>query len=120
MFLPEDGVLFCGDLLFVGCHPYLGHGFPDSWLSILDELKEMKVDVCVPGHGHVGGFEDLTLMKQYISALMENARMVHERGGSADDAAEVPIPEMFKDWILERPFYGMNMRFLYKQLLNSD
>ncbi len=120
MFLPEDGVLFCGDLLFAGCHPYLGSGYPDSWLSILDELREMNADVYVPGHGHVSDVEDLTLMKQYIGILMENARMVHESGGSADNAAEVPTPEMFRDWILERPFYCVNMRFLYKQLLNSD
>ena len=110
MFLPEDGVLFCGDLLFAGCHPYLGDGYPDSWLSILDLLKEMNADVLIPGHGHVGDVEDLTLMKQYICILMENVRMVRERGGSAENAAEVPVPDIFIDWILERPFYGVNMR----------
>jgi len=118
MFLPEDGVLFCGDLLFAGCHPYLGDGYPDSWLSILDRLKEMNADVLIPGHGHVGDVEDLTLMKQYICILMENVRMVRERGGSAENAAEVPVPDIFIDWILERPFYGVNMKFLYKRLLN--
>ena len=118
LFLPDEGVLFCGDLLFAGCHPYLGDGYPDSWLSILGELKEMNADVYVPGHGPVGDVEDLTFMKQYIGALMENAMMVFDRGGSAENAAEVPVPDIFKDWILERPFYSVNMRFLYKRLLN--
>lgn len=119
LFLPDEGVLFCGDLLFIGCHPYLGDGYPDSWLSILGELKKMNADVYIPGHGHVGDVEDLTLLKQYIGMLMENARKVFEWGSSADNAAEVPVPDIFKDWILERPFYGVNMRFLYKQYVNS-
>jgi len=120
LFLPEDGVLFCGDLLFAGCHPYFGDGYPDSWLSILDTLMEMKADVYIPGHGKAGDVEDLKLMKQYIGILMDNARIVHEGGGSADDASEVPVPEMFKNWILERPFYGLNMRFLYNLRLKSN
>jgi cyclase len=30
LFLPEDGIIFMGDLLFVGCHPYLGDGDPTN------------------------------------------------------------------------------------------
>jgi glyoxylase-like metal-dependent hydrolase (beta-lactamase superfamily II) len=119
LFLPDERVMFCGDLLFAGCHPYLGDGYPDSWLMILDQLKEMNAEVLIPGHGYVGAPEDLALMREYIVSLMNNVRLIHEQGGSADDATDVPVPESFKDWILDRPFYSMNMRFLYKQFKTS-
>ena len=119
LFLPDEGVMFCGDILFAGYHPYLGDGYPDSWLMILDQLKEMNAEVLIPGHGHVGAPEDLALMIEYIVSLMNNVRLIHEQGGSADDATDVPVPESFTDWILDRPFYSMNMSFLYKQFKAS-
>ena len=119
LFLPDEGVMFCGDILFAGCHPYLGDGYPDSWLMILDQLEKMNAEVLIPGHGHVGAPEDLVLMIEYIVSLMNIVRLIHEQGGSADDATDVPVPESFTDWILDRPFYSMNMSFLYKQFKAS-
>ena len=105
--------------MFAGCHPYLGDGYPDSWLMILDQLEKMNAEVLIPGHGHVGAPEDLALMRKYIVSLMNNVRLIHEQGGSADDAIDVSVPESFKDWILGRPFYSMNMSFLYNQFKAS-
>ena len=31
MLLPENGIAFLADLLFVGFHPYLSDGNPDDW-----------------------------------------------------------------------------------------
>lgn len=117
LFLPQEDVVFCGDLLFVRCHPYLGDGDPDTWLSTLDRLENLAATVYVPGHGPVGKREDLEKMRLYIRTLTQQANKVVARGGTVEDAAAHPIPEPFADWILAQPFYEANMRFLYGRLV---
>lgn len=116
LFLPEEGVVFCGDLLFVRCHPYLGHGDPEIWLSTLDWLEGLGASVYVPGHGPVGGGQDLDGMRLYIRTLTQLAREVGAKGGTAEDAAKVPLPELFADWDVPS-HYEYNMRFLYERLV---
>jgi len=120
LLLPQDGVVFCGDLLFVKGHPYLGDGNPESLLSILGKLKNLKARTYVPGHGPVGNKEDLDKMTLYIRTLIEQAHKVLARGGTEEDAVMEPVPEPFADWILAQPFYESNLRFLYGRLARSS
>jgi len=117
LFLPQESVLFCGDLLFVRSHPYLGDGDPETLLSALDKLENLRAKVVVPGHGPVGDREDLDKMRLYIRTLIQQAKKVVTEKGTADDAANQPVPEPFADWILFKPFYEANMRFLYSRLV---
>jgi len=64
--LPEEGIVFMGDLLFVGCHPYLSDGDPEALLRILNLVSLLRPRALVPGHGPVGTLEDLEWMRQYI------------------------------------------------------
>jgi len=117
LFLPREGIVFCGDLLFVRCHPYLGDGDPETLLSILDRLESLASKVFVPGHGPVGGRADLDKMRLYIRGLMQQAQWVVDRGGTLEEAASMPVPKPFADWIFAQPFYEANMRFLYSRLV---
>ncbi len=40
LWLPDLGLVFTADLLFVGCHPYLADGDPDRLLSALRALRD--------------------------------------------------------------------------------
>jgi len=115
LFLPEEGVVFCGDLLFVRSHPYLASGDPDAWLSSLDKIVGLGAEVYLPGHGPVGGRRDLDRMELYIRTLMELAREIAAKGKTVDDAAKVPVPESFADWALPSHF-EYNLRFLYERV----
>jgi len=119
LFLPQEGVVFCGDLLFVRGHPYLGDGDPQNLLSILDQLEGFAAKVYVPGHGLVGKIEDLNKLRLYIRTLMRLAQEAVARGNSVEDLVKQPVPESFTDWILAQPFYEANLRFLYGLLVKS-
>ena len=54
LYLPEDRVLFTGDLLCVQAHPMLTQGDPHEWLRILDRIEQLDFEIAVPGHGPVG------------------------------------------------------------------
>jgi len=117
LFLPQEGAVFCGDLLFVRGHPYLGDGDPEALLSILDRLRDLAVKRYVPGHGPVGEKKDLDKMQLYIRTLMQQIRKAVARGDNVEDAAKQSVPERFADWILAKPFYDANLRFLYDWLV---
>jgi len=42
LFLPQDGIVFMSDLLFIECHPWLGGGDPESLLHILEEVSALE------------------------------------------------------------------------------
>ncbi len=72
--LPREGVLLTGDLLDE--MPYVGHGFPTSWLAALRSLAELEFSKVVPGHGPVfAGRGQLQLVTDYLTALVEHARV---------------------------------------------
>lgn len=112
LWLPDDGVLFCGDLLFVDHHPYLGHGDPDAWRGVLDEIEALDADALVPGHGPVGGPRDLERMREYFDAV--EAAASRRLAAPEEDAGGVP--EAYRDWDLAVPFFDANVQFASERL----
>ncbi|HEX2463095.1 MAG TPA: MBL fold metallo-hydrolase [Thermoanaerobaculia bacterium] len=50
VFLPEERIVFTGDLLLQG-PSYMGDAYLDEWAATLDKVKALDVDLIVPGHG---------------------------------------------------------------------
>jgi cyclase len=115
LFLPQERILFCGDLLFVKTHPFLGHGDPVSLTEILNQLKKLKARVLVPGHGPLGRNEDIYEVKSYICTLSAQAQRILRKGGTEEDAATHRIPARYADWGLGWAIYEPNMRFLFRR-----
>jgi cyclase len=70
-FLEEDGVIFAGDLLFIGRYPFLGHGSAGDWLAALRELLAMKPRQVVPGHGPILTGAQISREIDRLAAYME-------------------------------------------------
>jgi glyoxylase-like metal-dependent hydrolase (beta-lactamase superfamily II) len=88
LFLPEDKVVFAGDLVVSGVQPSLGSGDPMHWLEVLDSIDRLQPEQIVPGHGPVlssGGTEET---RGYVSGVLEAA--------SADEGA--PLPRAIRKW----------------------
>jgi len=106
MYLPDEGILFAGDLVFNNHHPYLGDGYPSEWKRALTELGSMDISVVVPGHGEPGGIEIIRATQEYIESLEKTVeRMMNERKGM-DDLMSVRIPERYEDWWLANYFHS--------------
>ena len=115
LWMPDRGVMFMSDLLFVKSHPFLAEGSPDALLSVLDEVAEMPVNSLVPGHGPVGGKEDVLLLRDYILSCQKTASELVEKRVPIEKITEQSIPEPFANWDLPN-FYHINLRHLYQQM----
>ncbi len=124
VYLPDDGVLFMADLLFVGLHPYVADGNPDRWLEVLRSILDGTAGIqnakrFVPGHGPVGAPADLERLADYIKESQKIARALASDGnGSKPDVASTPIPAAFANWKLPHFFYA-NLGFLVEQYRNN-
>jgi len=84
VYLPGRKVIFAGDILFTGYHPFLGEGDIESWQKVLDTLISMDADAIIPGHGPVSGKKDLEDMKQYLAVFDRSARELSEQSSDPD------------------------------------
>jgi cyclase len=87
VWLPQERVLFTGDLVFHGGTPFALSGSPAGWLRALEQLAALRPEIVVPGHGPVGGPELLEPVSAYLRFLIEAAADAHARGLSPLEAA---------------------------------
>jgi glyoxylase-like metal-dependent hydrolase (beta-lactamase superfamily II) len=113
LYLPDDGILFMSDLLFVAFHPYLPEGDPDNLVKTLDTLLTWQAGVLVPGHGPVGRREDAETLVAYIRACMALAQEL-VASGRADEVASVEVPAPYVSWQYPQ-FFQANLRFLVQR-----
>ena len=118
LILPDDGVAFCSDLLFVGMHPFLPNGDPDGWRRALTHLADLDVDTYVPGHGPPVGRDGLEAFGAYLDGLRAHAESLARDGVAPSELDDAWPDDASADWDLVLPFYRANLRFLVERHRN--
>lgn len=78
--VPDAGVVFSGDLLFIGSTPILWHGPLANWIDALDHLLSLDAAVYVPGHGPVCGTAEIQAVRDYWTWVDEAGRYHFDAG----------------------------------------
>ena len=74
VWVPEERVLFAGDLIGVRSHLNLTRGFPpENWLAFLDRMADLGPTHVVPGHGPPAGPEAIAACRRYVETVVELA-----------------------------------------------
>ncbi len=87
VYLPDNKILFAGDILFTGYHPFLAEGDIGSWTKALDFIMSMDADIIIPGHGPVSGKRDLQDMKEYLLTFDLKARELSAQSNDVEHIA---------------------------------
>jgi len=86
--VPEQGVVFTGDLVFGGEHTLKwAPGSCDEWISLLRALADGGVHTFVPGHGPVMSAADVHVYCDYLARIEEQAAALHRAGVGYREAA---------------------------------
>jgi len=86
--IPEDGVLFAGDVVVNGVHPLMGEANSKEWLDALTYIRRpwVKAEVIVPGEGEICDREATRKLSQYIRRLRARTRGMYATGHSRAEA----------------------------------
>jgi cyclase len=79
-YVPDDGVLFAGDLLFMGDHPIMWAGPVTNWLRACDRIVETGAGIIVPGHGPVTDAAGVKVFRAYLEYVAEQVQVRYSAG----------------------------------------
>ncbi len=99
--VPEQNVVYAGDLLFSGLYPvcFDPQATVSGWRQTLKTFASWDKDtVFVPGHGPVCGQEGIAFFRALFDDIEDQARKMHKAGVPAAEAADLyVVPEKYKN-----------------------
>lgn len=99
VYLPDVGVVFAADLLFVGAIPVMWHGPSERWLAALETMLDLDATIFVPGHGDVGDRSSVESMQRFWSWLRAGVRELCGKDTNAMGTSEALIRSAgFDEW----------------------
>lgn len=99
--LPDDGLLFTGDVVQDGGVPYMIDGYMADWIETDTRILDLPFDRFVSGHGPIGSRLALEEARDFIAALVTTAQAAHREGRPLPDGTEavrVALEGRFGQW----------------------
>ncbi|OBG35552.1 fumarylacetoacetate hydrolase family protein [Mycobacterium sp. E3198] len=110
--VPDAGVLFGGDLLFIGCTPIVWAGPIANWIRACDVMIALDAPIVVPGHGPVSDPDGIRAVRGYLAHVAEHAEAAHRRGLSWAEAADTIDLGEYATWLdAERVVVNVYQRY---------
>jgi len=104
--LPEEGIAWCGDLVWNGMFPNFMDAAPSKLSRAVRAIQAKAYERYVPGHGPMADGPELYRYLAVLDGLEETARRARREGWTAEEAAaRHRIPEGVGEWTLFNPSY---------------
>jgi cyclase len=85
--VPDDGLVFTGDILFVDGTPIVWAGPVGNWIAACDRIVALGAATIVPGHGPITDARGAQAVRAYLVYVRDEARKRFDAGLSVRDAA---------------------------------
>jgi 2-keto-4-pentenoate hydratase/2-oxohepta-3-ene-1,7-dioic acid hydratase in catechol pathway/glyoxylase-like metal-dependent hydrolase (beta-lactamase superfamily II) len=110
--VPDAGVLFGGDLLFIGCTPIVWAGPIANWIAACDAMIALDAPIVVPGHGPVTDPDGIRAVRGYLAHVDEQAEAAYRKGLSWSEAADTIDLGEYASWLdAERVVVNVYQRY---------
>jgi len=118
--MPEDRVLFAGDLVFNGGTPFALMGSISGWIEVLETvLRPLGARTLVPGHGPVCGPEAIDDQLAYLRFVQRAAEQAKAAGLTPLEAArQLDLGEF--TGLLDNERIGGNLHRAYLELEGGE
>ena len=123
VWLPEERILFAGDLVEAQAAPYMGDAAIEEWTArTLGRLEALEPRMLVPGRGpalrgdEVG--EALAEMRAYTTTLWQTVRAGRDRGAELKacfDEARAALEPRFGEWAIFEHCLPFNVKRAYDE-----
>ncbi|MFX1499461.1 MAG: MBL fold metallo-hydrolase [Promethearchaeota archaeon] len=119
VYLPEDKVIFAGDIVFSKCTPLGWEGTHDKWIEALDFLISLKPEIIVPGHGPLCGVDGVKELRAYFEFVYSEARRFFDEGLDPLKASKKINLGPYADWTDPERLY-INVNRAYREFRNLE
>jgi 2-keto-4-pentenoate hydratase/2-oxohepta-3-ene-1,7-dioic acid hydratase in catechol pathway/glyoxylase-like metal-dependent hydrolase (beta-lactamase superfamily II) len=110
--VPDAGVLFAGDLLFIGCTPIVWAGPIANWVAACDTMIALDAPTVVPGHGPITDPDGVRAVRGYLVHMSEQAEAAYRQGLSFAEAADTIDLGEYGNWLdAERVVVNVYQRY---------
>ena len=110
--VPDAGVLFGGDLLFIGCTPIVWAGPIANWVDACNTMIALDAPIVVPGHGPVTDPDGIRAVRGYLAHVAEQAEAAYRKGLSWAEAADTIDLGEYATWLdAERVVVNVYQRY---------
>jgi len=114
VWVPDDRVVFAGDLLFIDSTPVMWAGPVGNWLAACERILSFSADFIVPGHGPMTDAAGVRRVHDYLHYMNREARLRFDAGMMVEDAAaDIALGE-FRHW-LSAERIAVNVDALYRE-----
>ncbi len=86
-YVPEDRIMYTGDILFIDGTPIMWRGPVSNWIAACDLMLGLELEAIVPGHGPITDRRGVEQVRSYLVYIEAEARKRYEAGMTAEDAA---------------------------------
>jgi cyclase len=100
--VPDERLVFTGDLVFNGLHPTMQYAQSKAWLTALRRLRKMAVEIIVPGHGQVTDKEATYPLSEYIRQVRDVVRRSYRAGRTKSDTSKLLVPQLMDAFPYDR------------------
>ena len=110
--LPDEGIMYGGDLAFHRVTPLAFDGHIGDWLAVCYRIADRSPKTIVPGHGPVGDMAEFRKMSGYLTTIRTQTKAAFDEGKTEEQAlSEVDIGE-YASWT-EPDRLAMNVARLF-------
>ena len=86
--LPDDGILFTGDVHVHNRHPFPGDANLLEWMEALTDIEGMDASTIVPGHGDVCDSKSVVRLRRFFKEMKETVLKLIEEGYDREEVEE--------------------------------
>jgi cyclase len=98
VYIPDDRVVFTGDMLFINGHPIIWAGPVGNWIKACQMMLDLELETVVPGHGPVTDKTGIAAVKEYLEYIEREARRRFDAGMSVFEAAQDISMSDYSSW----------------------
>lgn len=119
VYLPDDKVIFTGDVLFKDAHPLIWEGPTSNWIAACDRILAMDIETVVPGHGPLTDLSGIREAREYLTFLWDETKKRHDAGMTVYEALRDLEYEAYEHW-LDPERVVVNVRTIYRELEGDE
>jgi glyoxylase-like metal-dependent hydrolase (beta-lactamase superfamily II) len=100
VYIPQESILLTGDLLFADMFPFAGDPSvnPYLWVDAFQKMIDLKPNIVIPGHGHIGSVKNLQDGQELIKEMITTIENLYKEGLSKNQILKSDkLPAFTKD-----------------------